>query len=369
MLLVQEEAVKRTPALRAGAALAGLLAAAAGAGWGFELLHVPVAWLLGPMAVGVLAAAMAGARPLPKQFIGVGQAVIGVGIGLTVTLSTLKSALPVALPLLLLVVITGGIGLLSGRLLSRWAKVDAATSFFGSLPGAAGSLAAMSDELGMDGVLVAVLQYVRLLLVISLAPLLVSLCCGTIAGASTALPPAAPLPAFGLVPAAILLACALAGAAIGKALRLPAPAFLGPFLLAVVLCWTLPLPLSMPGAAMSAALLLVGLSIGVRFDIARFRQYGKAVTVQVGLVIAQIGLCLGLGLLFHHLTGVSALTAMLGATPGGMEVMVLTAARLGGDPGLVLAMQMARWLLVILAGPWIALRLSARPQRDENHTG
>lgn len=360
MPAVQQETAQRLPALRAGVVPALLLAVAAAAGWGFERLHVPVAWLLGPMAAGVLAAALTGSRPLPKLVMGVGQAVIGMGIGLTVSLATLKSALPVALPLLLLVVVTGSLGLFSGRLLSRWAGIDVATGFFGSLPGGAGSMAAMSDELGMDGMLVAVLQYVRLLLVISLAPLLVSLCCGTTAGAHAALPAAAPAPAFGLVPAAIFLACALAGAGLGKMLRLPASAFMGPFLLTIAVAWMLPFPLAMPAPAMSAALLLVGLSIGIRFDTGQIRHYGKAVSIQVGLVIAQIGLCLGLGLLFHYLTGVNTLTAMLGAAPGGMEVMVLTAARQGGDPGLVLAMQMARWLLVILAGPWIALRLSNR---------
>jgi len=357
MPLVREESVTLVPPVRAVVMTAGLLAAAAGVGWGLTILRVPVAWLLGPMAAGILWAALAGARPLPKLYAGVGQAVIGVGIGLTVTLATLKSAVPVALPLLLLVVITGSMSLVNGYLLSRWARVDAATGFFGSLPGAAGSLAAISEGMGLDGVLVAVLQYVRLLLVISLAPLLVSLCCGT-TGAHAALPSATPLPAFGLISAAILLACALAGAALGKVLRLPASAFLGPFLLAIAVSWTIPLPLHVPAPAMSAALLLVGLSIGVRFDTAQLRRYGKAVTIQIGLVLAQIGLCLGLGLLFHHLTGVNILTAMLGATPGGMEVMVLTAARQGGDPGLVLAMQMARWLMVVLAGPWVALRLS-----------
>ncbi|MHB0936329.1 MAG: AbrB family transcriptional regulator [Armatimonadota bacterium] len=359
MPAIQQETAQRRLSLRAGAALAGLLAVAAGAGWGFDRLHVPVAWLLGPMAVGILWAALAGARPLPKLYAGVGQAVIGVGIGLTVTLATLKSAFPVALPLLLLVVLTGAMSLVNGRLLARWARVDAATGFFGSLPGAAGSLAAISDGLGLDGVLVAVLQYVRLLLVVSLAPVLVSLCVP--GGAHHAsLPSATPPATLSLLPAVIMLGCAVAGAPLGKALRFPAPFFLGPFLLAIAACWLLPLPLSMPAPAMSAALLLVGISIGVRFDTGQLRHYGKAVTIQVGLVLAQIALCLGLGLLFHYLTGVNLLTAMLGATPGGMEVMVLTAARQGGDPGLVLAMQMARWLMVILAGPWVAQRLSAR---------
>jgi len=356
---MREESVKRIPPVRAVATIAGLLVIAGGAGWGFDLLRVPVAWLLGPMVVGILAAALLGARPLPKVFGNTGQAVIGVGIGLTVTLATVKSAVPVLLPLLLLVVITGSMSLVNGYLLSRWARVDAATGFFGSLPGAAGSLAAISDGMGLDGVLVAALQYVRLLLVISLAPLLVSLCCGS-TGAHATLPSAVPPAAFGLLPAAILLACALAGTVLGKVLRLPASAFLGPFLLAIAMSWMLPLPLHMPAPAMSAALLLVGLCIGVRFDSGQLRRYGKAVAFQIGLVITQIFLCLGLGLLFHYLTGVNLLTAMLGATPGGMEVMVLTAARQGGDPGLVLAKQMGRWLMVVLAGPWVALRLSAR---------
>lgn len=339
------------------------LAAAALAGWLFDLAHLPVAWLLGPMAVGVAVSALnGGPRPLNPHYQLVGQVALGLSIGVGFPLATLKTAVVHLLPLTLAVVITGGLSLLNGYLLWRWAGVDKATGFLGSLPGAASSMVAMSDELGADAVTVAVLQYLRLLLVIFLSPLAVSFFFPADPGAAAAPvlapvgPPAAPM----LLNLAVLTGAGALGAWGGKLIRLPSPTFLGPFLAALICAWTLPWSFTVPAPAFAASLLLVGLSIGARFDVPMARKLGKAALIETGLVAMLILICLAVGYGFHLLTGIDTLTAVLGSTPGGMEVMVASAAQLGGDPGLVLAMQMTRWLMVLLLGPLVAFRLVQR---------
>jgi hypothetical protein len=101
-------------------------------------------------------------------------------------------------------------------------------------------------------------------------------------------------------------------------------------------------------------MLLVGLSIGLRFDWQTARKLLKAVLIEAGLLIALILLCLAAGYAFHLLTGVDIMTAVLGSTPGGMQVMIASAVELGGNSGLVLAMQMTRLLIILLIGPWLA---------------
>lgn len=328
------------------------------AGWLFAWLKVPVGWLLGPMAAGMLMAIKAGGpAPIHPDFQGAGQVLLGLSTGLSFPLATLKLAMHHGLPLLLAVLVTGGLSLLNGYLLWRWAGVDRATGFLGSLPGAASSMVAMSDEMGADAVVVAILQYLRLILVIFFAPLAVGALfpaqSGSVVGSSlTALPPA-PI-WLNLV---VLVAAALLGVLGGRRLRLPSPTFLGPFLAALLLAWSLPYQFSLPGPLFNLGMLLVGLSIGLRFDAPMARKLGKAVLIESVLVAALIGICLGIGYGFHLWTGVDTMTAVLGAAPGGMEVMVASAQELGGDPGLVLAMQMTRWLIVLVAGPWVAVRL------------
>lgn len=339
--------------------LAGLL------GFLFERLHVPVGWLLGPMVAGILFAAWSGKpEQLHPGYQGVGQAVVGIATGVGFPLATLKLAAVHGLPLMLAVVLTGGLSLLNGYLLWRWAGVDRATGFLGSLPGAATSMVAMSDEMGADAVVVAVLQYLRLTLVVFLAPLAVGAifpeqAAGTAVGSSLVALPDAPLWLNGVT----LAASGGLGALAGRWLKLPSPTFLGPFLMMLALSWSLPYQFHLPESVFALGMLLVGLSIGVRFDVPMARKLGRVALIETALVVALIGICLGLGYLFHLWTGVDTMTAVLGSTPGGMDVMVVSALQLGADPGLVLAMQMTRWFLILLGGPWVAVRLVGREQR------
>ena len=67
----------------------------------------------------------------------------------------------------------------------------------------------------------------------------------------------------------------------------------------------------MPNSAFSGGMLLVGLSIGLRFDWQTARKLLKAVLIEAGLVIVLIVLCLAAGYAFHLLTGVDIMTAVL----------------------------------------------------------
>jgi membrane AbrB-like protein len=362
-----------------------LLGAAGIVGWLFTLARIPVGWLLGAMVTGVVSAALfppapppapnaaaavpvagrtqtAAAWQVPSACMTLGQVLMGLSTGLGFPLASLELAAAYAVPLLVAVLITGGLSLCNGYLLHRWAGVDRATGFLGSLPGAAGAMVAMSDEMGADGVAVAMLQYLRLLLVLFLAPVGVSLffpdpgtALAPAAAASAALP-AAPL----WLNAVVLVAAAALGGWGGQRLRVPSPTFLGPFLAVLPAAWFLPWQFYLPAPLFAGGMVLMGVAIGVRFDAAAARKLGRAAVIETGLVIVLILACLGAGFLFHLASGVDPTTAALGSTPGGMDVMVATASELGGNPGLVLAMQIARWFAILLAGPWVAARLARR---------
>lgn len=340
-----------------------LLLGATVTGYLFDLAHVPVGWLLGPMVAGVAASALNGKpRPIDARYQMVGQVVLGLSTGIGFPLATLGAAVTHAVPLVFAIIITGGLSLLNGYLLWRWAGVDRATGFMGSLPGAASTMVAMSDEMGADAVAVAVLQYLRLLLVVFLAPVAVHWLfpAGSASGTVSAAAQAGPPTAHWAVNLAVLAVCGALGAWGGRAAKLPSPTFLGPFLTALLASWFLPYQWLLPGVLFKAGMLFVGLSIGARFDVPMARRLGRAALVETALVLALIALCLVVGYTFHLFTGVDTLTAVLGSTPGGMEVMVASAVELGGDAGLVLAMQMTRWFIILMAGPWVAVRLVKR---------
>ncbi|MGK7875893.1 MAG: AbrB family transcriptional regulator [Xenococcaceae cyanobacterium] len=334
-----------------------LLAIAIVAGLLFNWLHVPVGWLLGPMVMGIVYALIQGIpQPLPPAFIVIGKAIIGIATAARFSPEILSMAATYAIPLLLCILITGSMSLFNGYLLWRWAGIDRATGFLGSIPGASSSIIAMSEEMGADAIAVALLQYLRLLLVALLIPTAVSLLFPVelVTQATAKVPTASHLQMPIFVNLLLLAGCCGLGIWGGRRFRLPSSGFLGTFLVGLVMLWGLPYQLQVPQSLFAGGLLLVGLSIGLQFDWQTARKLLKAVLIEVALVIMLILSCLGVGYGFHVVTHVDIMTAVLGSTPGGMEAMIATVVQLGGDSGLVLAMQMTRMLLILLIGSGLA---------------
>ncbi len=337
-----------------------LLASAVVAGLLFDSAQVPVPWLCGSMVVGIACALIrGGSQKLPSTFEIVGQVIIGIATAARFPLQTLELAATHAVPLLLIVVFTGSMSLLNGYLLERWAGVDRATSFLGCLPGASSSIVAMSSEMGADAIAVAVLQYLRLLMVVFLVPIAVNLLfpADALTQATSTIPTENGLPVPMLLNLLVLAACGILGIWCGGRLRLPSPVFLGPFFVGLITFWVLPYHFQVPTLAFNGGLLLVGLPIGLRFDWQKARKLLKAVLIETGLVIVLILVCLAVGYAFHLVTGVDTMTAVLGSTPGGMQVMIASAVEFGSNSGLVLAMQMTRMLIILSIGPWLATKL------------
>ncbi|NET55024.1 MAG: AbrB family transcriptional regulator [Symploca sp. SIO2E6] len=329
------------------AILAGLL---------FDWLNIPVGWLLGPMIMGIVYATIQGSpQPLPPVFMTLGKATIGLATAVRFSPETLSVAITYAIPILVCVLLTGSLSLFHGYLLSRWAGIDRVTGLLAFIPGVASTIVAIGDEMGADAISVAVLQYLRVLLVVLVIPSAAGLIFPahpvTEVTASVAIDGHLPMPMWCNL--LVLAGCCSVGIWGGKRLRLPAAGLLGPMIVTLVAFWELPYQIQVPQWLFATGLLFVGVSIGFKFNRQAAQKLLKAVLIEVGLVLTLIVLCLGVGYEFHVLTQVDTITSVLGFTPGGIEAMIATVMQLGGDPGLVLAMQMSRMLMIILLGPWL----------------
>src|SRR5919107_2151390 len=149
--------------LGVGSLLAGLLAQSAG---------LPAGWLVGPMLVALAVALVWEEHPtVPRWGRIASLAVVGGMLAATFRPSVLPLVAGHWLPVSLVV---GGTLLLSlgaGLLLSRLVRIDRKTAALGALPGAASGMLAMSDPLGADARLVALMQYTRVVVVVVTATL------------------------------------------------------------------------------------------------------------------------------------------------------------------------------------------------------
>jgi uncharacterized protein len=332
--------------LGVGTLLAGLFAQSAG---------LPAGWLVGPMLVALALALVWKEHPtVPRWGRVASLAVVGGMLAATFRPSVLPLVAGHWLPVILVV---GGTLLLSlgaGLLLSGLVRIDGKTAALGSLPGAASGMLAMSDPLGADARLVALMQYTRVVVVVVTATLVGRLVAAPqpISGQGLqAAPEGVDLLVQGTVPTyAATVLVAVLGAWAGTRLRLPAGALLGPLILGVALAELGVVHLAWPPGVPQAAYLVLGLWVGLLFDGASVKRAGRlfpfVLASAVGLVLA----CAVLGWALAALTGIDGMTAYLATTPGGIDSVAIVALGTGADAPLVLAVQMLRLLAVVFAG-------------------
>ena len=344
------------------AIIAGLLALAALAGFLLNRLGFPGAWLIGPMFIGIIYTLhKRKTYALPPLYNTAGKGVIAIGIAVRFVPETLETIYQYAIPLLCCVAITSGLSILNGYWLWRWTDLDRPTSLLASVPGAAPSIIAMAEDMGANAVIVSLFHSMRVFLVTFLVPAIASRLDTDVNSVMVLTPPGQTLLSSGswaiVANFALLIVCSALGNWIGKKLAFPSASFLSTVVIGIVVSWNLPAPLAIPYWLFATALLSVGLTVGLQFNLQKIGQLVKAAVVEVLLILGLILSCLLIGYGFHQVTQVDVVTAVLGSTPGAISAMVGIAVDVGGDAGLVFSMQITRLLLLIfvstlLGGFW-----------------
>ncbi|MGY1711517.1 AbrB family transcriptional regulator [Geodermatophilus sp. SYSU D00758] len=329
----------------------------------FDVADLPSPSLFGGLLAG-LARGLAGRRRLAvtRPATTAAQALIGVSVGSLVDLGTLAALGADWLPVLLVTVATLALSVLAGLLMRLQPGITPVTGAFAMIAGGASGITAMSRELGADDRMVAVLQYLRVLLIVVLMPVAATVLYGARPGAGgPVVTEAGPGWPAGLLFAAV---CAVAGVLLARLLRVPVPALLGPLVVAAVLDVTglaqgarLPVPLE------QAAFLVIGLLVGLNFTRESVRTIGRALPLALVVVLGLVAGCAGLGGVLAVTTSASALDAYLATTPGGLYAVLATARDSGADATFVLAVQVLRLFVMLLTAPLLA-RWLRRGGRD-----
>jgi uncharacterized protein len=341
--------------------MAAVAAAAAGVGLVFAAIGVPSPALFGGLVAGLVRAlGFPGRVDVPRQATTAGQAVIGVTMGALVDLATLRAVAAHWLPVVLVTLGTLALSLAAGLLLRLQRGISPVTGAFSMIAGGASGIIVMARELGADERMVAVLQYLRVLLIVVLMPVVATVVYGASAGGDgAAAGNAGPGWPVGLL---FTLACSVVGLVAGRLVRLPVAALLGPMVAAAVVHLSgMSAGASVPGPVETAAFLVIGLQVGLSFTRESLRTIGRALPLALVVILGLILVCAGLGAVLARVTGVSALDGYLATTPGGLYAVLATASDSGADVTFVLAVQVLRLFVMLLSAPLVArwLRRSA----------
>jgi membrane AbrB-like protein len=155
-------------------------------------------------------------------------------------------------------------------------------------------------------------------------------------------------------------AVAALGAWLGPKLRLPAGALLLPMALAAILQDTGWLQIELPPMLLAASYAVIGWSIGARFTRDILVHAARALPRVLLSIIALIAICAGIGYALVMLAGIDPLTAFLATSPGGVDSVVIIAANSNVNLPFIVAMQTARFILILVAGPAMARFLARR---------
>lgn len=323
-----------------------------------EWARLPAAALIGPMVAGVVAGTAGATVRVAAWLFAGAQAILGVLIARSIEPEIVQTFLA-EWPLFLAGVFsTIAASSYLGWQISRWKILPGTTAIWGSAPGAATAMVLMAGAFGADFRLVAFMQYLRVMIVAIVAAVIAAflLPAGSPGVEEVVVFPPLEWPAF-----AATVGVALVGAVCGRALRLPSPWFLGTMILGVALHLGLGVAFQLPPWLLMAAYALIGWSIGLNFTREIVRHAARALPQVVGSILLLLLFCAGIGFLLSELLGIDFLTAYLATSPGGMDaIAIIAAASANVNMSFVMAMQMARFLFVLLFGPMIARLLAGR---------
>lgn len=345
---------RSTAARWTGLALATLAGTLVG-----EALGVPTPSMLVGLLVGLVYAVRS---PVRLEITGrpklTAQMVTGSVVGAYVSLETLKGIGSAWLPVMAIVIATLVLTFLAGLLLARITDLTPATATFGMIAGGAAGIVAIADDLGADNRMVAVMQYLRVFMILALTPVIAGL----------AFDPQAPgsggeaLASQGdqittLQGILFVLVCGPLGVALATRLRMTSPTFFGPMLIGAVLTVAgAPFAGAMPNLLPYIAYAVIGLQVGLEFTPAVLRQAARILPQVLGVLVLMLAVCAGLGLAMAPLAGVSALDGYLATTPGVLQVVLGTAIGMHANTTFVLSAQVLRLLMMLLAAPAVARR-------------
>jgi uncharacterized protein len=291
------------------------------------------------------------------------QGVLGVYTGLmvhNVSFRALGSHWPVVVAVAVGTLVVSVAG---GALLGLHRDVSPLTGGLALVAGGSSGIVAIARELGGDDRVVAAVQYLRVALITAAMPVVVAVfyhdtkAHGSQIGETHSLPGYVSLPVIAVIVAV--------GAVAGRAVRLPGSGLLGPMVITIVLDLTgLAAELAVPMVLVQAGIMLIVWQSVLGFTRESLRAIRRILPGALALIMVLNIAAAGLGVVLAHAAGLSMLDGYLATSPGGVYAVLGTAAGSGSNVAFVMASQVVRIVLMLLAAPFVARAFMRFTPRD-----
>jgi uncharacterized protein len=323
-----------------------------------ETMGLPAALLIGPMIAGILVGSNGGTIRAPRLPVFAAQTIVGCLVARAITgdivLRFLKDW-PLFLGVILCIVAASTA---LGWLLTRWQVLPGTTAVWGVAPGGASVMMLMAGAFGADARLVALMQYLRVVLVAAVA--------SGVARQWLADPIASTVPSTPALPVlywwhlAFTLMIAGLGGALGFGLKIPAGGLLVPMTLAAVLEGLGLVTITLPPWLLAIGYAFLGWSVGLGFTRDILLHASRVLPQILFSICAVIGICALFAFILVEAAGIDPMTAYLATCPGGVDSIAIIGASSHADLSFIMTLQTLRLLVVLLAGPALARFIARR---------
>lgn len=329
--------------------------------WVLTAVHLPASVLLGFMVGGIVLSSWDIRLKVPTVLFALAQGVLGCLMARSLNpqaLANVASGWPIFLLVTSSVIAASAV---LGWIMMRRKIFPGTTAVWGLAPGAASAMVLMAEDYGADVRLVAFMQYLRVAAVTVTAALVARVWAphsSVVAGAGASAVSWFAFSSPSHLAATLLLA--FGGALLARRLRIPAGSLVLPLALGTALQSSGQLVIELPPALLALAYALIGCSIGLRFSRTILQHAWRVLPEVLGAIVALMLVGAGIAVGLFALADVDPLTAYLATSPGGADSVAVIAATSAVDAGFVMAMQLARFLMVLVFGPQVSKFVASR---------
>ena len=329
-----------------------LLALGASAGWLASKTLMPLPWMIGSLLICAVWSINFGTKIIPEnytfpqKFRNYFVAIIGVMIGLQVTTDLILQISNYITSIFGLLIFSWCAHFLNYKILTKFGKYDRATAFFSSAPGGLMESIAMSEQYGGEIKIVTLQQFLRIILVIILVPIIISIWFGAPVGSAAGIA-INENSTITLIDLFYIFFLIIVGLSLGSRLRIPAGHLFGPMLLTVFVTLGTDANIQLPNILILVAQVVFGTSLGARFFGIDKNILFTAVRLSALSVFTMLILAFFFVVLLQSLTELSAVTLFISFAPGGVTEMSLIALSIASSPALVSAHHIFRIIITV----------------------
>lgn len=285
----------------------------------------------------------------------VSRTVLGVAIGASITWSVLAQIKELGPTLLLVPFYVLTIACCGMFYFNRVMGYDKVTAYYCAMPGALQDMVAFGQEAGGNARSLSLIHATRLLLLVTLAPLiLVHVFDASLDNPLG--PPSRELPFYHNI---VVLLVGICGWQLARRLRIFGAAIVGPILLAI--------PLSLAGLltarpsqeALMIAQFFIGIGVGINYRGITALEFRRDIVAAGGFVCVLLllaGLCM---LLSSFISNITPVQRFLSFWPAGQAEIAILSLAAGVNVGIVVIHHLVRIILIILGAP-LAARVLVR---------